>query len=188
MNSMIEPISACAERITTLRHVRASDADAIQEILQSDHVNRGTMRLPFESPAGVAQRIAEEPGVVKIVALRQGAVAGYASMVTYPALPRHWHCAEVDIVAVHPDHCGHGVGRHMLQQLIDLGERWLQVRRLALTVWAGNEKAIALYRSLGFLIEGTMRQFVFVDGAYEDAHIMGRLKAVPWPSAPAGSE
>jgi len=159
------------------RHVRASDADAIHQILQADHVNRGTMRLPVESPAMVADRIADAPGVTKIVATRGDAVAGYAELITYPTLPRHWHCAEINLIVTHPDHRGQGVGRVLMQEMIDLADKWLQIRRLSLIVWAGNRRAIALYEEFGFAIEGRMPGYVFLDGDYEDALAMGRLRS-----------
>lgn len=176
MNQMTPLATARAGLDLATRHVRASDADAVQAILQADHVNRGTMRLPVESPSAAADRIADAAGVIKLVALRDDRVAGYAELITHPTLPRHWHCAEVNLVATHPDHRGIGAGRVLMERMIDLADNWLQVQRLTLHVWTTNDRAIALYRSLGFAIEGTMPRFVFLDGAYLDAHVMGRLR------------
>lgn len=162
-----------------IRSVRPDDLDAVIEICQSDHVNRGTMRLPVEPRAWVEKRIKEVPGTYKMVALRDGAVAGYGELVTYPDFPRHWHVAEVEMIATHPDHRGAGVGQELLDRMIDMADRWLQIRRLQLFVWTSNTSAVRLYESRGFRIEGTMKDFVFLDGAYTDAHVMARLRPAP---------
>lgn len=175
MNQMTKLTSRQDADLAT-RHVQESDMEAISRILQADHVIRGTMRLPLDAPARLAQRMAETPGTLKIVAERKGEVAGLSVLVTYPSVPRHWHCAEIDLVATHPDHRGHGVGRLLMERMIDLADNWLQISRLSLIVWAGNSRAIDLYSSLGFGIEGTMPGYVYLDGGYEDAHMMGRLK------------
>jgi len=168
-----------------IRHVRASDRDAVLEILNARHVNLGTQRLPFHADADVAARIADEPGRVKLVAEIKGAVAGYAELETWPGRPRLRHGAEVDMVATHPDFRGRGVGRALLGGLVDLSDRWLQLTRLQLYVWDGNDAAIRLYESFGFEVEGRLRRFVYVDGAYRDALIMARLKdpVQPRPAA-----
>ena len=41
---------------------------------------------------------------------------------------------------------------------------------------AGSERAISLYQRFGFAIEGTMPRYVFLGGAFCDAHLMGRLR------------
>ena len=62
--------------------------------------------------------------------------------------------------------------------MIDLADNWLQLTRLGLIVWTSNAFAITLYQEFGFAIEGTMARYVFVDGRYADAHIMGRVRMV----------
>lgn len=178
MNQMTRVRTGRTALDLTIRHVRASEGDAVQAILQADHVTRGTMRLPVEAPATAAHRIADAAGAIKLVAEREAQVAGYAELVTYPTLPRHWHCAEVNIVATHPDHQGVGAGRALMERMIDLADNWLQIQRLGHYVWSGNAKAIDLYTSLGFRIEGSMPCFVFLDGAYEDARAGCRSAAL----------
>jgi putative acetyltransferase len=59
--------------------------------------------------------------------------------------------------------------------MIDLAENWMQITRLSLLVWSSNESAICLYQKYGFELEGTMKQFVFKEGKYEDALLMARV-------------
>ncbi len=65
-------------------------------------------------------------------------------------------------VGVHPSAQHLGVGRALLNALIDHAES-AGLLRLELFVRADNERAIALYRSLGFTHEATRRRFVKLD-------------------------
>lgn len=159
-----------------VRHVSEADAGAVHDIMQAAHVVRGTMRLPFSDIDMVRQRIKPVEGTVKLVAISDGAVAGYCELVTHPDHPRHRHAGEINMIASHPDHRGKGVGERLMSDMVDLADNWLQLTRLGLTVWATNASAIALYARYGFVIEGTLRQYVFCDGEYVDAHVMGRIK------------
>ena len=51
----------------------------------------------------------------------------------------------------------------------------LNLRRVWLTVFAGNERAIASYRRAGFEQEGVMRQAAFSGGAWVDVVMMAAL-------------
>ncbi|QTF09953.1 ribosomal protein S18-alanine N-acetyltransferase [Brenneria izadpanahii] len=74
-------------------------------------------------------------------------------------------------LAVHPDHQRQGIGRELLEHLIqELEERdiftlWLEVR-------ASNKGAIALYESLGFNEVSLRRDYYPTAGGREDAIIM----------------
>jgi putative acetyltransferase len=87
---------------------------------------------------------------------------------------RRRHTAEIGM-AVHDDYQGRGVGTALLSGLIELAERWLGLIRLELTVYTDNERAIALYKRLGFVVEGTLRKYGMRDGQYVDAYTMARV-------------
>jgi len=60
--------------------------------------------------------------------------------------------------------------------VIDLADRWLNLKRLELQVWSDNHRAIALYERFGFEREGLLRADAFRDGAYDDTVAMSRLR------------
>jgi putative acetyltransferase len=159
-----------------VRHVSEADVGAVHDILQAQHVVRGTMRLRYSDLDVARQRIKPVDGTVKLVATFDDAVAGYCELVTHPDLPRHRHAGEINLVATHPDHRGRGVGGALMTEMVELADEWLQLTRLGLTVWTTNAPAIALYERHGFQIEGTMRNYAFCEGGYVDAHVMGRVK------------
>ncbi|MGR3373358.1 GNAT family N-acetyltransferase [Pseudooceanicola nanhaiensis] len=79
------------------------------------------------------------------------------------------------MVATHPAFRGRGVGQALLEAMIALARDWLQLSRLQLYVWESNERALELYRSHGFEIEGRLRDYGFVEGKHQDAFIMSIL-------------
>ena len=84
-------------------------------------------------------------------------------------------------IGVHPDHQGLGLGRALLQHLLawvrdHRDEDGGRVLRVELGVRSDNPRAIALYRSLGFVEEGVRRDFVRLgDGGFVDDITMAQL-------------
>ncbi|WP_165423639.1 GNAT family N-acetyltransferase [Ktedonosporobacter rubrisoli] len=71
---------------------------------------------------------------------------------------------------------GQGVGKALLQSLIEWGEAHPLIEKLCLQVFASNTRAIALYTSLGFEQEGRLkRQIKLLDGTYVDLLAMARF-------------
>jgi len=161
----------------SVRHVEEKDATGVQQILVSEHVVQGTMRLPYSGLEYAAQRIKPHEGEYKLVATSGESVVGYCELITHPDQPRRRHAGEINLVATHPDHRGKGIGKILMDALLDLSDRWLQLQRLELIVWANNKRAIALYNADGFELEGTMRQYALCDGGFMDALIMGRISS-----------
>lgn len=89
--------------------------------------------------------------------------------------PRLRHTGMIGI-SVHNDYQGMGIGKKLMEKIIDLADNWLMLVRLELGVISDNEKAIKLYESLGFTHEGTKKYAVIRNGAYVDEYLMGRYK------------
>lgn len=70
---------------------------------------------------------------------------------------------------------GAGVGSALVAAAIEICEKWMNVSRIELEVYAENAAAISLYRKHGFDIEGTCRNYAFRDGRFVDAHLMARI-------------
>jgi ribosomal protein S18 acetylase RimI-like enzyme len=73
---------------------------------------------------------------------------------------------------VHPDFRRRGIGRRLIEAAISLTKEG-GLERLDLEVFASNSKAIALYESVGFAVEGTIRCGRKLDGKCEDLLTMG---------------
>jgi L-phenylalanine/L-methionine N-acetyltransferase len=111
-----------------------------------------------------------------LVAEAEERVVGLGELITYPDEPRHRHAGEINMVATHADWIQRGVGRALLDAIVDLADNWLNLTRLALFVFTDNTQAIRLYERVGFVIEGTMPRMGFGAGVWMDAHMMGRLR------------
>jgi putative acetyltransferase len=84
-------------------------------------------------------------------------------------------CKHVGILAVgvHPATQRLGLGRALMQYLIDHARQYPELERLELYVRNDNTRARALYHSLGFTHEGTRQRFVKLeDGSYVDDLIL----------------
>jgi RimJ/RimL family protein N-acetyltransferase len=87
---------------------------------------------------------------------------------------RNRHSASV-YMAVHQDYWGQGIGRRLMQRLLE----WFQqspLLRLELTTATDNERAFSLYKSIGFEQEGIKRQDIIIDGTPVDSYLMSYLK------------
>ena len=79
--------------------------------------------------------------------------------------------AHITNIAVHPDYRGRGIGKKLMQGLIDLMKEE-GIGQMSLEVRKSNAVAIHLYESFGFQEEGVRKEFYFDN--HEDALIMWR--------------
>ncbi len=91
--------------------------------------------------------------------------------VVRPELPRLRHRAELGI-SVRAAHWSRGIGRRLMAAAIVLA-RHQGIRKLNLRVRSDNRRAITLYRSFGFVIEGTSTRALRIKGRYFAEHFMG---------------
>lgn len=80
-------------------------------------------------------------------------------------------------IAVHDRFQDRGIGRQLMELLLDLADNWLGLVRVELEVFADNARAIHLYESIGFEREGLERKAIFRQGGLQDVVIMGRIHA-----------
>ncbi len=159
----------------TIRKVEPADAEAIWKCYTAPRVVRNTLQMPYRSLESVRELLTKSgEGDHILVAVVDGEVVGTIGLHT-KTRPRINHIGEIGMM-VRDDWQGKGVGSAMMQAVIDLADKWLNLARLELTVYTDNEPAIALYRKFGFEIEGTMRKSAFRDGEFVDAHMMARVK------------
>ncbi len=168
--------------VVTIRAVSLTDAEAVAELINLPGYRWGTMRLPYQTPEQVRQRIGHAGAdSLGLVALADGKIVGNAGLERM--IGRRAHVGRIGM-GVSDAWTGRGIGRHLLQALVDTAERWMDLRRLELTVWTDNAPALALYRRFGFVIEGTHQGYAFRDGRYVDAHTMARVRLHPDGAGP----
>jgi RimJ/RimL family protein N-acetyltransferase len=114
-----------------------------------------------------------EVGNPHFVVLSGTDVVGWCDVIR-KTRPVHSHCGTLGIGLL-PPFRGHGVGRRLMETTIDAAWR-RGMTRIELTVSEHNTNAIALYKSLGFAIEGLQRNAVRIDGQYQNVYAMALLK------------
>ena len=70
---------------------------------------------------------------------------------------------------------GKGHGTEAVQLLLNHAFRDLNLHRVYLHVFAGNEAALRVYEKVGFVKEGVLRRAAHIDGQYVDVVVMGIL-------------
>jgi L-phenylalanine/L-methionine N-acetyltransferase len=160
----------------TIRAATVDDADAFAAVFAARGASNGTLQHPYTSPDIWHTRLSNNATTrqVTFVALVNGRVVGNAGVHPFSDNPRQRHVSAVGLSVVDA-YQSRGVGRALMNACLDFADHWANYPRVELTVHADNTRAIKLYQSLGFTIEGQHRDFSFREGGYVDALFMGRV-------------
>lgn len=160
----------------TIRRAEPGDYQAVHKIFCGPKAVWGTLQIPFPSVEMWRKRLTDpEEGLYPFVACIDDEVVGQSGLHTFPTRPRRRHVGQLGM-AVRDDWQGKGVGTALMQAMIDLADKWLNLSRLELDVYTDNVPAIKLYRKFGFTIEGTANNYAFRDGRFVDVYLMARLR------------
>lgn len=163
----------------TIRAAEPADAAGISALIGRIGTVEGTLALP-DMP--IAARLESLQGIetrdCKLVAVAGGEVVGSASLHNVGPSLRRAHVRYLAI-ALAPEWQGRGLGRRMIERLLDWADNWGGVLRVELHVHADNDRAMALYRNLGFVEEGRHKGYALKGGRYVDSLSMARLHPNP---------
>jgi RimJ/RimL family protein N-acetyltransferase len=84
----------------------------------------------------------------------------------------HDHNAELYVVIGEKEYRGKGLGKHIVQFILEYGRATLGLHRISLSVHAANLPAVRCYHRCGFVDEGVLKGSVYRDGVYEDEIVM----------------
>ena len=130
---------------------------------------------PVEKEASYLDSIAQSQDRQLLIAVTpNGEIAGNCRC-EYPGDRRRLrHTAVLDI-SVRKDYWRQGLGR----RLMEIQETWCRgqgIEKLCLEVDTKNLRAMGLYLSRGFEVEGTLRRAAkMADGSYRDLYVMGKF-------------
>ena len=177
-----------------IRRAQPTDAAAFARVMGHPDVQANLLQMPYPGLAQWQARLtegaaADKPDLV-LVAEWPDAHGDYQVVAIaglHPVGPavRRRHVMNLGIgVAIEAQ--GQGVGQALVTALCDWADRWGQVLRVELTVFADNSRAIALYQRHGFQIEGRHVGYALRDGAYVDVCSMARMHPSPptWQVGP----
>ncbi len=156
-----------------IRPVRLSDSEAINEMRRQEDVRANTLALATETIAfteSFLRNMGSDDHV--LVAEFDGKVVGMVGIHLLKSVrQRHTACLGM---MVRTEYQGQGIGKKLLENILDLADNWLMLVRIELDVTSDNERAIHLYNSLGFEVEGRKKFSIIKDGKYADLLMMAR--------------
>jgi ribosomal protein S18 acetylase RimI-like enzyme len=136
--------------------------------------------LPGELHGAIDQKIRQireferSPNSVFLVARRGDAIVGFLT-VQGGVLGRMRHCGKLEVM-VRREARNAGIGKALLAACLDWAQANPVLIKLGLSVFADNERAIALYRTHGFLEEGHRpAEYRDEDGTLRDDLLMYRF-------------
>ncbi|HEY3951712.1 GNAT family N-acetyltransferase [Phenylobacterium sp.] len=168
-----DPRARSARPDILVRAMEPADVADLTEAWNQPDAYAGTLQLPYTSVDARQTRFAANADSTRLVGVVDGKAVGMIFLVREQA--RRAHVGSIGM-AVHDAYAGRGVGAALLDAVIDLADNWLQLKRLELSVYSDNARAIALYERFGFEREGLMRAYAWRNGRHVDAIAMARLR------------
>lgn len=161
-----------------VRFVRKEDIASVHRILTQPEVIWGTLQFSSRRVESLGRMVEISEDSFSLVAEiadgpEKGKVVGNAGM--HRGSGRKRHVAGLGMV-VDSGYHGQGIGTALLGACLETARRWWSPVRMELEVYPDNKPALALYRKLGFEVEGTKREAVMRKGAYVDLLVMSLIQ------------
>jgi putative acetyltransferase len=157
-----------------IRPLHPNDAGSLYNLLgQPSLPNCGHFEPAAEFPA--LQEFANQPrdDQHRLVAVSDGRAVGL-SILGRPPNPRLAHLGQVSFLVI-PDRQGQEIGTNLLNALIDIAEKWLNLKRLEADVPANVTAVQHIFRQAGFAAEAIRKESLFGDGQFQDEGSLTRL-------------
>ena len=156
----------------TIRPIALADIASFRECVTA--VMRERVFLAYQEPFSLVDTAAFVAGNLAagsphFVADDGGRIIGWCDL-RRETIPIYAHEGMLGM-GVADGYRGRGIGRRLLQTTLD-ASRAAGFERVSLSVYAKNVRALALYRSAGFLVEGTRVRGKKQDGEYDDVLMM----------------
>jgi ribosomal protein S18 acetylase RimI-like enzyme len=156
----------------TIRKAEVKDALCIVEAEREIAQEPGHFcSQPSELDEKAVIQTIQSPQSIYLVAEHEGQIVGHAFLEPY-TLQSLRHIADLNI-AVYLGWQSKGIGRQLLEQLIERAKNSSVIEKIQLNVRASNIPAISLYKKMGFQEEGRLKNRVKVKNRYIDDLIMG---------------
>ncbi len=157
---------------------KAEEKDAEKFLEYFNVVGSETDFLGF-GPEGPRITVEEEREIFKsstsknffLIAEINGEIAGSCSISTNEKRVRSLHFGELGIVVL-KKFWGFGVGYNLMEEAVRYGKE-AGLRKINLDTRADNEKAISLYKKLGFKEEGIITRGTVINGEFYNLLVMG---------------
>jgi len=164
-----------------LREATPEDAEQIinyvlrllKDPLSNMERSEGEFNISVEEERKILQEYNEAKNAMYIVAEENNQIVGLLQCSGKNKIKTK-HTVSLGI-SVDQEYRNRGIGRKMMEYLLDWAKNNKEIKRIELLVFETNENAIELYTKMGFEIEGRKRKAVYKDGQYIDELVMGLL-------------
>lgn len=158
-----------------IRKAKVTDAHAIylaqQEIARTPgYFCSGPSELSEQNVIETIRKLEKTHVGIYVVAEEEGQIIGHAFLEPLP-LQSICHVAELSIV-VHEGWQEQGIGTALMHYLIDWAKHSEMIEKIELSVRASNARAIALYKKMGFVEEGRLKNRLKIKNRYVDDVLM----------------
>ncbi len=154
-----------------LREIREDDLSFLNQCRNKFAVSRSLNMFHPKPLEGEQQWFHKPKDEVHFLIEADGNAAGQASLIHFSRRDRK---AEFTIFLDEP-YWGKGYGRIATKLMVHYGFYELNLHKIFLHVYKGNDAARKMYEKTGFCKEGLLRDFIFREGEYIDAHHYGIL-------------
>lgn len=161
-----------------IREIKKSDGKQFLELsLMLDNETSfmlyepGERKTTFEELAKTIEAINSSGGVI-FGAEKDNRLVGFV-LAQRGGVHRIKHRAYI-VIGVLKSESGKGLGTKLLRRVDDWAIKQ-QILRLELTVMVSNDRAVNLYKRMGFEVEGVKRNSLVVDGTLCDEYYMGKI-------------
>ena len=173
---MLQPMSLSRSSSPLLRSATQNDAVHIAE-LYGQHVREGraTFELTPPDPAEIARRIADvqAAGLPYLVMMEDTRLLGFAYASAYRPRPAYRFAVE-DSIYLLPEVQGRGLGRKLLQAIIEGATAAGRRQMIAVIGDSANSASIGLHHALGFTHAGQLRSVGWKHDLWLDTVFMQR--------------
>ncbi|MGY3186073.1 N-acetyltransferase family protein [Lysinibacillus sp. TE18511] len=161
-----------------IREAKIEDAEQIVAVIKNAEESNfmlfapGERQLEAEQFTRFIENIYKNNHSALFIAEIDQTVVGY--LIVQGSTPSRLSHRAYIVVGIHSDFRGRKIGTALFGHL----DNWAKekgMHRLELTVMVNNIAGIALYKKMGFEVEGTKRHSLYVDGEYMDEYYMSKL-------------
>jgi phosphinothricin acetyltransferase len=158
----------------SIRNATAADLPAITEIYR-DSVLNGTASYEI-TPPDLAEMASRQSGIVDkgypyiVAEAEDGTLLGYAYASAFRTRPAYRWLVE-DSIYLAPEARGRGVGKALLRELLVRCEA-LGFRQMVAVIGGASPASVAVHKTLGFELTGTLKGTGFKHGKWLDTVLM----------------
>lgn len=169
----------------TFRQLQEHDVDCLLCWRNNPEVNRylTTLRRTREEITAWYEKISGDGNALLRGIDCDGVLVGYG--VLDGGVDLVLRKCEVGVVIGEPQFWGLGLGKRVVQHLLQYGFEQLHLHRILAVIAQGNTRSERLFQRLGFIHEGTLRDATIIGGQFTDLLCYSMLEDEYRPTTPS---